>query len=197
MKKATLHDYDKRDLYTLCATGYVAYAQARQTPDSSPDGLKPRKQGFISAAEAYLSLTCAITAQEFHCHCKGCSWGCSTRQEIITPIMMYCARNAREALGIFTKVTGSSDGFVYADMGHCFYSRERAIECYETASGEFYNCLLSLTRSWYRKANKDQNYGATQTSLKYDYVQSTTLSSLTECQNIAMIQQKRELPSGV
>ncbi|GJJ16208.1 hypothetical protein Clacol_010504 [Clathrus columnatus] len=202
---ATLHDYDKHDLYTLCATGYIMYSQARESRDPSPEGLKSRKQAFVRAAEAYeraLSLdpTCAVAAQGLAIVIAEDALGVFGATGNHHADHNIRAKNAREALDIFTKVRESfPDGSVYANMGHCYYSRdefERAIECYETASRRFYNgvnvpVLLSLTRSWYGKANKDQNYEAMQTALKYAqsalHLQPNDKAVL---YNIAMIQQK-------
>lgn len=135
---ATFHDFDKYDVYTLCATGYLMYHQARESRDPSPEALKTRKQTFMRAAEMYeraLSLdpTCAVAAQGLAIIIAEDALGSfgATGNHPSDPHVR--AKNARDALDIFTKVRESiPDGSVYANMGHCYYARdefERAIEC--------------------------------------------------------------------
>ena len=159
---ATLKDHDKHDVYTLCAAGYIIYHQARESRDSSADGQKQRRQGFVRAAELYekaLSLDpmCAVAAQGL---------AIVIAEDVLGSFVvgsgshhedaLQRAKNAREALDVFAKVRESvNDGSVYANMGHCYYARdefERAIESYDTASRRFYNglnipVLLCLSRS--------------------------------------------------
>lgn len=202
---ATFHDHEKYDVYTLCATGFIMYYQARESRDPAPEALKARKQNFMRAAEMYekaLSLdpTCAIAAQGLAIIIAEDALGVfgATGNPPNDPTVR--SKNARDALDIFTKIRESvPDGSVYANMGHCYYSRdeyERAIESYETASRRFYNginvpVLLSLARAWYGKANKYQKYADMQTALKYAqsalHLQPNDKAVL---YNIAMIQQK-------
>ena len=113
------------------------YHQARESRDTTPDGIKSRRHNFIRAAELYeraLSLdpTCAIAAQGLAIIVAEDALGNfgASLTHIDDPIQR--AKNAREALDVFAKVRESiPDGSVYANMGHCYYARdefERAIE---------------------------------------------------------------------
>ncbi|KAF7790039.1 hypothetical protein EIP86_000988 [Pleurotus ostreatoroseus] len=179
----TLKDFDKHDLYSICAAGWLQYHQARESRDATPKGIEERRRSFQRSAEFYekalqLDPTCAIAAQglaivtaEDALGNLGGSIGPIAPDEAQKRI-----KNAREALDIFAKVRESlDDGSVYINMGHCYYASDeydRAIESYETASRKFYQghnvaVLLCLCRSWYAKANKDQSFVAMNTALRY------------------------------
>lgn len=201
----TLRDHDKYDVYSLCAAGWIQYHQARENRDLSPEGIKDRRRGFQRSAEFYekalqLDPLCAVAAQglaivvaEDALGNLGGALGPIAQDENAKRM-----KNSREALDIFAKVRESiNDGSVYANMGHCYYSRDefdRAIESvrvprllpgvvgkglltgmppqYETASKRFYSnqnvpVLLCLCRAWHAKANKDQSFSAMTTALQY------------------------------
>ncbi|PCH35997.1 RNA polymerase II-associated protein [Wolfiporia cocos MD-104 SS10] len=204
---STLKDLDKHDLYSLCAAGWIQYHQARESRDISTTGITERRRGFQRSAEFYdkalqLDPMCAIAAQglaivtaEDALGTLGGTLGPPAPDEAQRRI-----KNARDALDIFAKVRESlNDGSVYVNMGHCYYARDefdRAIESYETASKRFYGghnvpTLLSLCRSWYAKANKDQSFSAMNSALQYAQ-KAFHLHPYDKAimYNIAMIQQK-------
>ncbi|KAI0645859.1 RNA polymerase II-associated protein [Trametes meyenii] len=203
----TLRDHDKHDIYSLCAAGWLQYHQARENRDSSPKGIEERKRGFQRSAEFYekalhLDPLCAVAAQGLAIVVAEDALG--NMGGALAPLAPDEAqkrmKNSREALDIFAKVRESiNDGSVYANMGHCYYSRDefdRAIESYETASKRFHNnqnvaVLLCLCRAWYAKANKDQSFKSMNTALQYAqkalHLQPYDKAVL---YNIAMIQQK-------
>ncbi|KAF5351734.1 hypothetical protein D9756_007677 [Leucocoprinus leucothites] len=204
---STLKDFDKYDVYSLCAAGWIQYHQSRESRDNSQDGVKERKRGFQRSAEFYekalqLDPQCAfaaqglaiVTAEDALGTLGGALPGAVPADEGLKRV-----KNAREALDIFAKVRESKDdGSVYFNMGHCHYACDefdRAIESYETASkfydGHNLSVLLCLGRSWYSKATKDQSCSAMNTALKYAqkalHIQPGDKAIM---YNIAMIQQK-------
>ncbi|KAJ4490912.1 RNA polymerase II-associated protein [Lentinula aciculospora] len=202
----TLKDFDKHDVYSLCAAGWIHYNQARESRDTSSKGTEERRRGFQRSTEFYekalqLDPFCAfavqglaiVTAEDALGALSGVS--ASSGEEAQRRI-----QNTRDALDVFAKVRESiNDGSVYLNMGHCYYARDefdRAIESYETASIRFYHgqnipVLLCLCRSWYAKAMKDQSYPSIKTALKYAqtalHIQPNDKAIM---YNIAMIQQK-------
>ena len=166
------------------------YHQARETRETTPEAIKDRKRGFQRSADFYekalqLDPCCAFAAQGLAIVTAEDALGSLTSSTPSADEVQKRMNNAREALDIFAKVRESfSDGSVYLNMGHCYYSRDefdRAIESvsasifwrvllvlisclqYETASVRFYkgqnvSVLLCLCRSWYSKAMKDQSY---------------------------------------
>ncbi|KZT71727.1 TPR-like protein [Daedalea quercina L-15889] len=204
---ATLKDFDRHDLYSLCAAAWIQYYQARENRDSSPKGIEERKKGFQRAADFYQKAltkdsTLAVAAQglaiviaEDALGILGGALGPPTHDEGTKRL-----QNAREALDVFAKVRESlSDGCVYVNMGHCYYARDefdRAIESYETASRRYYSnqnvsVLLCLCRSYYAKATRDQSFTVMNTALqcaqKAYHLNPQDKAIL---YNIAMIQQK-------
>ncbi|KAJ3844010.1 RNA polymerase II-associated protein [Lentinula raphanica] len=202
----TLKDFDKHDVYSLCAAGWIHYNQARENRDTSSKGTEERRKGFLRSTEFYdkalqLDPCCAfaaqglaiVTAEDALGSLSGVSSSGGEEAQRRT-------QGTRDALDVFAKVRESvNDGSVYVNMGHCYYARDefdRAIESYETASVRFYHSqnvsvLLCLCRSWYAKAMKDQSYPSIQTALKYAqtalHIQPNDKAIL---YNIAMIQQK-------
>ncbi|KAG9220389.1 hypothetical protein CCMSSC00406_0006654 [Pleurotus cornucopiae] len=201
---ATLKDHDRHDVYSLCASGWIIYNQARESRDTSHQGAEDRRKNYLRSAEFYekalqMDPMCAFAAQGLAIVTAEDALGPPTQMSGAEGVM-YRMRNAREALDIFAKVRESiNDGSVYQNMGHCYYARDefdRAIESYETASGRFYkgqniSVLLCLCRSWYAKATKDQSFPAMSTALRYAQ-QALHLqpSDKVILYNIAMIQQK-------
>ncbi|KAJ4488867.1 RNA polymerase II-associated protein [Lentinula edodes] len=202
----TLKDFDKHDIYSLCAAGWIHYNQARESRDTSSKGTEERRRGFQRSTEFYekalqLDPFCAFAAQGLAIVTAEDALGAlsgislSAGEEAQRRI-----QSTRDALDVFAKVRESiNDGGVYLNMGHCYYARDefdRAIESYETASIRFYRgqnvpILLCLCRSWYAKAMKDQSYPSIKTALKYAqtaiHIQPNDKAIL---YNIAMIQQK-------
>ncbi|KIK69347.1 hypothetical protein GYMLUDRAFT_214453 [Collybiopsis luxurians FD-317 M1] len=204
----TLKDFDKHDIYSLCAAAWIHYHQARESRDTSSKGADDRRKNFQRSAEFYekalqLDPFCAfaaqglaiVTAEDALGVLSGAAPSSSSADEAQRRI-----KNTRDALDVFAKVRESiHDGSVYLNMGHCYYARDefdRAIESYETASGRFYHgqnvpVLLCLCRSWYAKAMKDQSYPSIKTALKYAqkalHIQPNDKAIL---YNIAMIEQK-------
>ncbi|KAG7093919.1 hypothetical protein E1B28_007555 [Marasmius oreades] len=203
---ATLKEYDRHDVYALCASGWIMYHQSRESRDTSSKGIEERKRGFQRSADFYdkalqLDPCCAFAAQGL---------AIATAEDALGSLSgsgppsadepQRRMNNAREALDVFAKARESlNDGSVYLNMGHCYYARDefdRAIESYETASVRFYRgqnvpVLLCLCRSWYAKAMKDQSHPAICTALQYAqkalHFQPNDKAIL---YNIAMIQQK-------
>ncbi|KAF8637305.1 hypothetical protein AX16_010835 [Volvariella volvacea WC 439] len=212
---ATLKEYEKYDVYSLCAAGWIMYYQSRESRDSSPKAIEERKRGFQRAAEFYeralqFDPQCAFAAQglaivtaEDALGTLGGALGPPAPDEMLKRL-----KGAREALDVFSKVRESlNDGSVYVNMGHCYYfcdEYDRAIESYETASTRFYSghnvtVLMYLCRSWYTKATKDQSYTAMNTALRYAQ-QALHLhpNDKAVVYNIAMIEQKTmELMFGI
>ncbi|KAF5374557.1 hypothetical protein D9757_010165 [Collybiopsis confluens] len=203
----TLKDYDKHDIYSLCAAAWIHYHQARESRDSSSKGTESRRKNFQRSAEFYekalqLDPFCAFAAQGLAIVTAEDALGVLSG---VTPSSsadeaQRRIKNTGDALDVFAKVRESlNDGSVYLNMGHCYYARDefdRAIESYETASGRFYNrqnvpVLLCLCRSWYAKAMKDQSYSSIKTALEYAqkalHIQPNDKAIV---YNIAMIQQK-------
>ncbi|KAH7889009.1 hypothetical protein F5I97DRAFT_1804053 [Phlebopus sp. FC_14] len=203
----TLKDYDKYDVYSLCAAAWIMYHQSRENRESSPEATADRKRNFQRAVDAYHKALqydplCAVAAQGLAIAIAEDALG--TLSGMVPASAAEDAQrrltNAREALDIFAKIREcSNDGSVYINMGHCYYARDefdRAIESYETASVRFYNgqsvpVLQCLCRSWYAKASKEQSFAAMSTALKYAqmafHVQPGDKATM---YNIAMIQQK-------
>ncbi|KAF5322225.1 hypothetical protein D9619_001333 [Psilocybe cf. subviscida] len=199
--------HSEQDLYTLCASGWLHYNQARENRDTSPKAIEDRKTNFRRAAEFYekalrLDSMCAVAAQGLAIitaeDALGTMGGAFSRAPAPDEGQKRF-QHAREALEIFAKVRESiNDGSVYLNIGHCYYSRDefdRAIESYETASkfhnGHSVSVLLCLCRSWYAKAMKDQSFSAMQNALKYAqqalHIHPGEKAIL---YNIAMIEQK-------
>lgn len=139
---STLKDYDKYDVYSLCAAGWIQYQQSRESRDNSADGVKERKRGFQRSAEFYekalqLDPQCAFAAQGLAIVTAEDALGTLGGALPSTlPVSMdegsKRVKNAREALDTFVKVRESKDdGSVYFNMGHCYYAcdeYDRAIE---------------------------------------------------------------------
>lgn len=180
---ATLKDHDKHDVYSLCASGWIMYHQARENRDVKQ--VEERKRGFQRSAEFYekalqLDPLCAVAAQGLAVSIAEDALGTMGGALSQTPVtgvdeVLKRYNNARDALEVFSKIKESlNDGSVYVNMGHCYFAREeydRAIESYETASSRFYNgqngsLLMCLCRSHYAKATKDQSYVEMNLALK-------------------------------
>lgn len=125
----TLKDFDKHDVYSLCAAGWIHYHQSREGRDmSSAD----RVRGFQRSAEFFDKAlqqdpSCAVAAQGLAIATAEDVLGGPTNEDPLKRI-----KTSREALDIFGKIRESiSDGSVYLNMGHCYYLRDeydRAIE---------------------------------------------------------------------
>lgn len=143
----TLRDFDKYDIYSLCAAGWIQYQQSRESRDVSTDGVKERKKGFQRSAEFYekalqLDPQCAFAAQGLAIVTAEDALGTLGGALPSTlPVAMdegsKRVKNARDALDTFVKVRESiDDGSVYLNMGHCYYSCDefdRAIESVSTS----------------------------------------------------------------
>ncbi|KAN0091495.1 hypothetical protein V8E55_005061 [Tylopilus felleus] len=204
---ATLKDHERHDVYSLCAAGWILYAQSRDNRDPNPKMVEERKRNFQRAVEAYhkalqLDPLCAVAAQGLAIAVAEDALGTLSGQLPVSAAddAQRRLKNTREALDVFAKIRETlNDGSVYVNMGHCYYARDefdRAIESYETASIKFYDgqnvsVLMCLCRSWYAKATKEQTSAAMNTALKYA---QTALhmqpSDKAIMYNIAMIQQK-------
>jgi len=135
----TLRD-DKYDVYSLCASGWIMYTQSRDNKDGGSKAMDERRRGFLRATEFYekalqLDPSCAFAAQGLAIaiaeDALGTLGGAMPRPGVLEdPSKRF--QNCREALDIFGKVRESfNDGSVYANMGHCYYTRDefdRAIE---------------------------------------------------------------------
>ena len=135
----TLKDFDRHDIYSLCAAGWIQYHQARESRDASPKGVEDRRSGFRRSAEFYekalhLDPQCAFAAQGLAISTAEDAVG--TLGGSLGPIApdegAKRVKNARDALDVFAKVRESiDDGSVYTNMGHCYYAcdeYDRAIE---------------------------------------------------------------------
>ncbi|KAL8290248.1 hypothetical protein RQP46_003187 [Phenoliferia psychrophenolica] len=198
----------RSDVYALCASGMLHYNSARESKDPSKEAVKERASKFHRSAEFYdkalkLDPHCAFAAQGLAISVAESTIGTGVDVTPSQPAMLepaQRAKNSRDALTILLKVKESIlDGSVYVNIGHCHFMRdewERAIESYETASKRFFkgknvNVILYLARSWYHKANKDQNYSDLRNALRE--AQAALLLQPTDLAiifNIAIIQQK-------
>jgi len=137
---STLKDFDKYDVYFLCAAGWIQYYQSRESRDILPDGIKERKRGFQRSAEFYekalqLDPQCAFAAQGLAIVTAEDALGTlggALPATVPADEGLKRVKNAREALDIFAKVRESKDdGSVYSNMGHCHFACDefdRAIE---------------------------------------------------------------------
>ena len=137
---ATLRDHDKHDVYSLCASGWIMYYQARENRDIKQT--EERKRGFQRSAEFYekalqLDPLCAVAAQGLAIVIAEDALGTMGGALSQTPVpgsdeVLKRYNNARDALEVFSKIKESlNDGSVYVNMGHCYFAREeydRAIE---------------------------------------------------------------------
>ncbi len=133
---ATLKDHDRHDVYSLCASGWIIYNQARESRDTSHQGVEDRRKNYLRSAEFYekalqMDPMCAFAAQGLAIVTAEDALGPPTQMSGSEGVV-YRMRTAREALDIFAKVRESiNDGSVYQNMGHCYYARDefdRAIE---------------------------------------------------------------------
>lgn len=135
----TLKDFDKHDIYSLCAAGWIHYNQARESRDASSKGSEERKRGFQRASEFYdkalmLDPFCAFAAQGLAIVTAEDALGSFTGGTSSSGAEEAQKRikNSRDALDVFAKVRECiNDGSVYLNMGHCYYARDefdRAIE---------------------------------------------------------------------
>jgi RNA polymerase-associated protein CTR9 len=138
--RATLKEYNRYDIYALCASGLITYTEARESKDPSKEGAKERHRQFVRAAEFYdyaldKSPQCAFAAQGLAIAIAENTLGTGVEVTANTPALSTAAqtaKNTRDALTILTKVKESvNDGSVYVNIGHCHFLREeweRAIE---------------------------------------------------------------------
>jgi len=150
---ATLRDHDKHDVYSLCASGWIMYHQARENRDTKQT--EERKRGFQRSAEFYekalqLDPLCAVAAQGLAIVIAEDALGTMGGALSQTPVpgtdeVPKRYNNARDALEVFSKIKESlNDGSVYVNMGHCYFAREeydRAIESVSTP--RFYRRTIS------------------------------------------------------
>ncbi|KAI5118232.1 hypothetical protein M0805_008868 [Coniferiporia weirii] len=205
----TLNDYGGlQDVYSLCASAWVFFTQARENRDVSQAGVAERRKFFLRAADLYeralqLDPKCAFAAQGLAIISAEDSLsslrapGAGGSEEAIRRV-----QGAREALDIFGKVRESmNDSSVYINMGHCYIVRDeldRAIESYETAAkrnaagqGLDITIVHSLCRAWYAKANKDQSFAALNKALLYaQRALHIVPYEKSNVYNLAMIEQK-------
>lgn len=143
---STLKDYDKHDIYSLCAAGWIQYHQARESRDTSTKGTEERRRGFQRSTEFYekallLDPFCAFAAQGLAIVTAEDAFGSligvvsSSGSEEAQRRM----KNTRDALDVFAKVRESiNDGSVYFNMGHCYYARDEFDRAIESVSSVFF-----------------------------------------------------------
>lgn len=134
----TLKDFDKHDIYSLCAAGWIHYNQARESRDTSSKGTEERRRGFQRSTEFYekalqLDPFCAFAAQGLAIVTAEDALGAlSGVSSSAGDEAQRRIQSTRDALDVFAKVRESiNDGSVYLNMGHCYYARDefdRAIE---------------------------------------------------------------------
>ncbi|KIK13569.1 hypothetical protein PISMIDRAFT_17894 [Pisolithus microcarpus 441] len=208
---ATLKDYERSDVYSLCAAALIMYNQSRKSRDPNSKALEERKRGFQRAVETYQKALqfdplCAVAAQGLVIATAEDALGALsgvTVASIVEETQLWI-KNAHDALDVFAKIQESlNDGCVYVNIGHCYHARDEfdcAIESYETASTRYYyghntSVLLYLCRSWYAKASKEQSFPTMNAALKYSRMFNVNVihlqpSDKATMYNIAMIQQK-------
>lgn len=140
----TLQAHDKHDVYSLCATAWIQYHQARETREAKL--ADKRKEGFNRAAEFYekalqLDPQCVLAAQGLAIITAEDALG--TLGGALPPgpqpdDNVKRLNNARDALDVFSKVREClDDGSVYLNLGHCYFARDefdRAIESVSLSS---------------------------------------------------------------
>lgn len=137
----TLKDFNKTDVYAMCAMAHLLYQQARENKDPKPDAAKDRISRFFRACEAFdrvlqLDPHCLFAAQGVAIALAENNLGAqATTAAGGNPALQAShqkARNLRDALSILAKVRESAnDGNVYVNIGLCHFMREefdRAIE---------------------------------------------------------------------
>lgn len=136
----TLKDFNKTDVYALCAMSHLLYQQARENKDPKPDAVKDRMSRFFRACEAFdrvlqLDPTCLFAAQGLAIALAENNLGGTSAapgSNTAVQVNHQKARNLRDALSILAKVRESAnDGNVYVNIGLCHFMREefdRAIE---------------------------------------------------------------------
>lgn len=131
--------FNKADLYGVCATAWLHYHLGREIRDPSSEMTRERRHKFRSAAEFYekaLSIDpgCSIAAQGLAIMVAEDALGVMSLKPAGTVVEDEETRlkNTRDALDVFAKIREVlADGSVYVNMGHCYYMRdeyERAIE---------------------------------------------------------------------
>lgn len=129
----TLRDFDKHDIYSLCAAGWLHYHTSRESRDTSSKGSEERKRGFQRSAEFFERAL----QRDPLCAVAGQGLAIVTAEDVLGGVVgidegTKRATNAREALDVFGKIRESvNDMSVYLNMGHCYYARDefdRAIE---------------------------------------------------------------------
>ncbi|GAA5882098.1 hypothetical protein JCM3774_001508, partial [Rhodotorula dairenensis] len=159
MAKGTLKEVSRYDVYALCASGLLYYSDARENKNPSKEAQKDRTAKFTRAAEYFdlalqISPQCAFAAQGLAIALAEGTLGngpldaaaaatasSATANGTLAagagagaPLTEQQARlrNARDALGILTRVKESlNDASVYINIGHCHFARDeydRAIE---------------------------------------------------------------------
>ncbi|KAI5986489.1 hypothetical protein EDD15DRAFT_2373199 [Pisolithus albus] len=180
---ATLKDYERSDVHSLCAAALTMYNQSHENREPNPKALEERKHGFQRAVETYQKALqfdplCAVAAQGLAIATAEDTLGALSGVTVasIMEETQLRIKNAHDALDVFAKIRESlNDRCVYVNIGHCYYARDEfdhAIESYETASTRYYyghntSVLLYLCRSRYAKASKEQSFPAMNTALKY------------------------------
>jgi RNA polymerase-associated protein CTR9 len=140
----TLKDFDRHDVYSLCASAWIIYQQARESRDISPKGIDERKKNFQRAADFYdkalqLDPSCAFAAQGLAIvtaeDALGTMNGALSRTSAPDEGQRRL-QNARDSLDIFLKVRESiNDGSVYFNIGHCYYARDEFDRAIESVGG--------------------------------------------------------------
>lgn len=171
--------HSEQDLYTLCASGWLHYNQARENRDTSPKAVEDRKTNFRRAAEFYekalrLDSMCAVAAQGLAIitaeDALGTMGGALSRAPAPDEGQKRF-QHAREALEIFAKVRESiNDGSVYLNIGHCYYSRDefdRAIESVSLFIDLAFIAMSSVLISFHLPSTRRRQSSTTATAFLY------------------------------
>ncbi|GAA6019166.1 hypothetical protein JCM10207_006573 [Rhodosporidiobolus poonsookiae] len=215
--RSTLKELSRHDVYALCASGLLSYQDARENKAQNKEAARDRAQKYTRAVEFFdkalqLQPQCAVAAQGLAIALAEGALGNGPSDAALSsssaagqqqqPVTEQQARlrNARDALGVLTKVKESvNEASVYVNIGHCHFARdeyERAVENYEMASKRYLHeksstVLWYLARAWYFKSLKEQKYADLQRAIEVGE-KATALNpkDLANVFNMAVLKQK-------
>lgn len=129
--------YDKSDIYTFCALGWIHFTLGREAKTSSE--LADRPKQYLRSAEAYeralvLDGNCAMAAQGLAIALAEDTLGLKATQPAqgSTEELKLRMKLAGQALGVLSRINDSApDGAVAVNIGHCYFVRgeeEKAIQ---------------------------------------------------------------------
>jgi RNA polymerase-associated protein CTR9 len=136
--------YDRSDVYTFCALGWIHFTLGREAKSSSEVAERPKQ--YLRSAEAYerallLDGNCAMAAQGLAIALAEDSLGLKENQPPVgsSEDLKLKMRLAGQSLAVLGRINDSApDGNVAVNMGHCYFIRgeeEKAIQSVSTQKG--------------------------------------------------------------